>query len=133
MDFSKCAFNKKSKLACDASRGKSDLQLLVECQDNIDSHLRSCSLSSSGLTETHLILARAGWFQLSDGEIQRMMICPKHRHELGRYWRAQRSCQHPAHSGARKKLNRDRHVVNLTMAVEIKSIFKKDVGIGARK
>ena len=40
-------------------------------------------MTKSIVSESLKIVA---WFcQLSDGEIQRMMICPKHHHELGDY------------------------------------------------
>ena len=75
-------------------------------------------MSKSGLTEAELILARAGHFDLTDDQVDKMIICPTHRQNLGRFWRQRRPCQYPSHKGPRKKQCSDRHVIGLTIAKE---------------
>jgi len=128
-----CSFQDYRKICCGSSRGCSELKKLLECEDEIWSYLQSYNLSMSGLKECDLILARAGIFGLDQVEIESMMVCPKHRHQLGRFWRAPRSCQYPSHSGPRKKQCKDRHVINMAIAVEVQSVFKVTVGIGSRE
>ena len=59
-----------------------------------------------------LILARAGVFELPLAKVNEMMICPKHRHSLGKYWKQRRPCQYPMHRGGRKA-TKSRNVVNV--------------------
>ena len=56
-----------------------------ECQDTITTQLETCHLSKSGLSEAELILSRAGHFDLTKDQIQQMVICPQHRHKLGKF------------------------------------------------
>ena len=93
----------------------------------------SCHLSRSGLTEANVILARAGHFDLTEEQVDKMMICPQHRHNLGRYWRPPRSCQYQTHNGPWKKQCNDRHAIGVATAKEIQSVCKVTVGIGSRK
>ena len=90
-------------------------------------------MSKSGLTEAELILARAGHFDLTEDQVDKMIICSTHRQNLGRFWRQPRSCQYPSHKGPRKKQCSDRHVIGLTIAKEIQSVFKVTIRIGSRK
>ena len=71
------------------------------------------------MTEFERILTRAGVFELPLPKVNEMMICPKHRHSLGKYWKQRRPCQYPMHHGGRKAIKR-REVVNVNMAKEIK-------------
>ena len=50
---------------------------------------KSCHISRVKVTEYELILARAGNFHPSHDEITvaKLAVCPKHRHNLGTYWR----------------------------------------------
>ena len=90
------------KIACGSSRNLSQMVKVDECQDTITTQLKICHLSKSGLSEAELILSRAGHFDLTKDQIQQMVICPQHRHKLGKFWRPPRSCQYPSHSGPRK-------------------------------
>lgn len=108
------------------------MRMLSECSDDITQHLASCHLSNSTIPESELILARAGYFDLSFLETEKMMICPNHRHSLGRYWRAPRTCRYPGHSGPRKKC-KDRHAINVAMAKSVQMIFNVTVEIGSRE
>ena len=133
MEFSACNFKECRQITCGSSRGVSDVVKVSECRDTVIAHLESHHLSKSGLTEAELILARAGHFDLGEDHAGKMKICPQHRHKLGRFWRAPRSCQYPSHAGPRKKQYSDRHVISLTIAKEIQSVCKVTVGIGSRK
>jgi hypothetical protein len=83
------------------------------------------------VSESDLILTRAGYFDLNAIHIDKMIICPSHRHGLGRYWRALRSCRYPGHTGPRKKQCKDRHVINVALAREVKINFNVTIEIGS--
>jgi hypothetical protein len=127
-----CSFSNCTKIACGSSRGLSEVVLLRECNDDIAQHLASCHLSNSKMEESELILTRAGYFNLTPIQIERMLICPNHRHGFGRYWRAPRTCRYPAHSGPKKKC-KDRHVINADIAKSVQLIFNVTIEIGSRK
>jgi len=57
-----------------------------------------------------------------------MTICPKHRAELGKYWRSSKKCQHPLHEKGNFKPERG---ANLKMSKEIMRKWKALVPIGA--
>ena len=133
MNFESCSFRQIKKIACGSSRNLSQMVKVDECQDTITTQLETCHLSKSGLSEAELILSRAGHFDLTKDQIQQMVICPQHRHKLGKFWRPPRSCQYPSHSGPREKHCNERHVIGLETAKNIQSVFKVTVGIGSRK
>ena len=58
------------------------------------------------------------------------MICPKHRHTLGKYWKQRRSCQYPTHKGGKKAV-KTRDVVNVAMVKEILKLHEVVVPIGS--
>lgn len=117
--------------SCGNSRGLSDLFRLGDCNDSITSHLNTCHLSKESMTEYELILIRAGIFQSpSLSEVNEMMICPRHRHSLGKYWKQRRPCQYPTHHGGRKAI-KNRDVVNVNMAKEINKLHGVIVPIGS--
>ena len=80
-----------------------------------------------------MIPAKASHFVLTEDQVDKMMIYPQHRHNLGRYWRPPRSCQYPTHNGPRKKQCNDGHAIGVATAKEIQSVCKVTVGIGSRK
>ena len=132
MNFESCSFRQIKKIACGRSRNLSQM-VKVECQDAITTQLETCHLSKPGLSEAELILSRAGHFDLTKDQIQQMVICPQHRHKLGKFWRPPRFCQYPSHSGPRKKHCNERNVIGLGTAKNIHSVFKVTVGKGSRK
>lgn len=111
--------------------GKREYVRLKDCNADMRKHLSGCHLSQC-LDEFEVILARAGIFRLTDSILQGMTICPTHRDEFGKYWRANRSCQYPSHKGKAKAV-KDRHVINLETATQIMDIFGQTVAIGSRK
>ena len=114
---------------CGDSRGMTGLFRLGECNDSITTHLNNCHLSRESMTEFELILTRAGVFELPLPKVSEMMICPKHRYSLGKYWKQRRPCQYPMHHGGRKAI-KSRDAVNVNMAKEIKKLHGVIVPIG---
>ena len=129
---SKCSFFGVGKIECGESRGKEQVVLLKECNSDISNHLRSCHLSRAKVTDYGLILARAGIFDPPEERISQMTICPKHRHNLGKYWRPLRTCQYPGHEGRKIALH-CKNPINLQMAKEIQKMFISPVQVGSRK
>lgn len=127
-----CSFHAIVKGDCGASRGLETLFLLRDCNDDIGGHLVNCHLSAEGLTETDLILARAGLFSVTESQIEIMSICARHRHSLGKFWRPPRSCQYPDHRGKSTAVG-GRHVIGLKLSKEIHSLFGENALVGSRK
>ena len=62
--------------------------------------------------EQELILNRSGLpHDLASKQFERLLICAKHRHDMGKNWHPRRTCQYPLHSGRKKEL-KTRYVVN---------------------
>ena len=128
-----CSFQEIVQTKCGSSRGTDTHVLLSECKAYISAHLAGCHLSHClDVTESTLILARAGIRGLSSTLAASMTICPKHRHLLGRFWRPPKSCQYPIHSGKTTSVS-GRHVINWQMAEEIYLLFGISTPVGSRK
>ena len=76
-----------------------------------------------------MILARVGNFNLPLDEIKKLTICPKHRHNLGQYWRPLKTCQYPDHEGRKIALH-CKNPVNWQMAQKIQMMFITPVQVG---
>ena len=101
---------------------------LTSCQKDIKSHLRIVKVSQNSiLTEKDLILARTGRF---DEDGANMTICPRHRAELGIFWRPSRKCAHPLHGDRKGKPERG---VNLEMSKGIIAKWSALIPVGAGK
>ena len=110
-----CFLNSKDGKNCGSSRGLSGLVRLSECDDEVKHHLISCHLSKEVLSENELILARSGLFHLAQEDKQKMWICYRHRHTLGKFWRSAKvTCQYPGHAGVRKCIQ-GRDVITLCL------------------
>ena len=91
-----CFFNSKDGKNFGSSRGLSGLVRLSECNDEVKHHLIRYHLSKEVLSESELILARTGLFHLTQEDKEKMWICYRHRHTLGKFWRsAKATCQYP--------------------------------------
>ena len=111
-----CFLNSKDGKNFGSSRGLSGLVRLSECNDEVKHHLISCHLSKEVLSENELILARIGLFHLAQEDKQKMWICYRHRHTLGKFWRSAKvTCQYPDHDGVRKRIQ-GRGVITLHMS-----------------
>ena len=120
----------KYKGTCGNSRGVTESVRLEDCNESITNHLNTCHLSRETLTVSQLILARAGIFDFPVSKLSETMICPKHRHTLGKYWKQRRPCQYPTHKGGKKAV-KTRDVVNVAMAKEILKLHEVVVPIGS--
>ena len=129
---SACSFFENGKINCGESRGKEQMIPLTECVSDVRNHLKSCRLSRAKVTEYELILARVGKFNPPLDEIKKITICPKHRHNLGQYWRPLKTCQYPEHKGRKIALH-CKNPVNWQMAKEIQMMFITPVQAGSRK
>ena len=49
------------------------------------------------MSEKDLISARVGLLEITEERIEKMTVCPAHRHGLGKYWQAPKTCQDPRH------------------------------------
>lgn len=130
--LAKCSFAGIANITCGSSRGKDEFVPLNKCVVEVKNHLRMCNLSRTKVTEYDLILARAGKFNLSHEEVEKMMVCPTHRHNLGIYWRPRKSCQYPGHEGKKIALH-CKNPINWQMAQEIREMFVTLVQVGSRK
>ena len=89
-----CFLRGKDNLVCGSSRGSDKLSRLIECKDDIRTHLATYHLSRESLSEYDLILARSGFFHISQQQLEQLWICPMHRHRLGKFWRESKTtCQ----------------------------------------
>ena len=92
-----CSFVTFSNKGCDVSKRS-------PCPKDIRAHLRAVNVSQTSiLKEKYLILARSGHFE---EEGLNMAVCPKHRAELGIFWRPGRKCSHPLHRGGKGRPER---------------------------
>lgn len=126
----KCLFEAREKGGCD----NSEFHRLADCNNDISSHLSACHLSQmiGSIEECHLILNRAGLFDLSPSQVENLWICKKHRENMGRKCRPPKTCQYPLHCGPRKKL-KNRNVVNTDTNREVRILHGVNVAIGSRK
>ena len=120
----------KYKGTCGNSRGVTESVRLEDCNESITNHLNTCHLSRETLTESQLILARAGIFDFPVSKLSETMICPKHHHTLGKNWKQRRPCQYPTHKGGKKAV-KTRDVVNVAMEKEILKLHEVVVPIGS--
>ena len=116
---------------CGESRGNSSLVKLLDCTDDVQSHLSTYHLSREGLSEYRLILARSGRFDLTNAEVANWWVCPRHRHSLGKFWfLMKRSCNMPNHTCAVKTLT-GRDVVTYELAKWAQKLYGLNVQLGA--
>ena len=94
-----CFLESRDCSGCGHFSGVSAPISLLECQDDVSSHLKYYHLSSK-ILEYELILFRSGHFGLEMGKLKQMFVCSKHRNALGKHWKCGKStCQHPEHKG----------------------------------
>ena len=135
--FINCSFHERDCNECGFSSlsGRSDYVALVDCNDDMTNHLAGCHLSKSVLKEHEVILARAGIFRWTEGQVKEMVICPKHRDRYGKYWRSATMCQYLVHKGKSQaiKQGRNMRVINLEMAIQTMDMYGVTVSIGSRE
>ena len=55
------------------------------------------------MSEKDLISARVGLLEITEERIEKMTVCPAHRHGLGKYWQAPKTSQDPRHEGKNRR------------------------------
>ena len=114
-------------MICGSSRG-----LLGECKADIRTHLATYYLSRESFSKHELILARSGFFHMSQQQVEQLWICPMHRHRFGKFWRESKTTwQYPKHSGEKKQV-KGRDTVGFQMAEEIMTLYRECVLVGSR-
>ena len=113
-----CSFGSEDSV-CGPFGANSTILLLVKCEEDMTSHLISLGVSSKRgrrsiptLSESNLILNRAGLFGLGLQRTGEMTICPKHRRELRVDWAGRKSstCSYPSYRGPRKQMKNVRRI-----------------------
>ena len=127
-----CSLSGLGQFSCGESRGVTGNVSILECNRDIQTYLRSCHLSRLNITEYELILARAGQFNLKRDQMVNMTVCPRHRDNLGRYFRPLRSCQYPVHHGPVSRCS-GRDVINIMMSEDCLKLYGVLIHIGSRK
>ena len=130
----KCFLSERDPKQCGDSRGLSEIFRLSSCNDSVRGHLESLHISGEIVSEVELILARVGMLYVTKDEIEKMEICPYHRHKFGRFWRpSKRSCYHPTHTGARKSVKGSDVINSLQMCKDVQKQYGVFVPLRARK
>lgn len=105
-------------------------------QSRADSHCAECCtalMKLSSVPEHEIIINRCCLpLDLSSNQLDRLWICGKHKDAMTKDWRPRQTCQHPLHSGPKKKLT-TRNVITAEISKEIDTIYGKRVPIGSRK
>ena len=123
-----CSFASHFNSTCNFSAtflGKNE-SFSLSCTKDIKSHLRQLKVAQTSVSsEKDLILARVGLF---DQEGNDMMVCPKHRAALGKWWIPTLKCYHPLHGNKRRKPEKG---ASLKMYKDIMTKWKVLVPVGA--
>ena len=135
-----CSFGSEDSV-CGPFGANSTILPLVKCEEDMTSHLisRGVSLkrgrrSIPTLSESNLILNRAGLFGLGLQRTGEMTICPKHRRELTVDWAGRKSstCSYPLHRSPRKQMKNVRRI-NISISEEVFARYQISVPIGSGK
>ena len=112
-DMASCFMFLKDESSCREFKGERKLVPLIQCNNDITAHLRRCHLTKENITESELILRRAGYFDKSAQQVEKMFVCPRHRANLGKDWGNQTgrtACRYPDHKGKQTCVKSDRVV-----------------------
>jgi len=111
-----CFLRSKDGKNCGPSHGVSGVVWLADGNDEEANHPIGCHYSKEALSKKEVKPARAGLFNFPQEDLNKMWICYRYRHMLGKFWRRSKvTCQYPEHSGDTKRA-RGRAGVNLEMA-----------------
>jgi len=135
-----CSFSTVNSVCGPTPYAPNELHIipLESCRKDLTEYLTNLGVSGSRgfgtrITESDVILNRAGLHSLSKEDRERITVCPKHRYELTtHYQKLKSSCSHPSHSGEAKKLKNPRRV-NKQVSEEIYQEFHVSVPIGSGK
>ena len=100
-----CSFYSRCDGHCGPSKNNADDILkrpITDCKRDISKHLRCYQIPLTIETESDLILARAGIFEIP-AKASTLLICEHHRESLGLNWRRNsKYCQVPKSVGTHK-------------------------------
>ena len=102
-----CSFSAVIAGKCGSSREYTECGALNNCDGDISSHLANYHLTRENTCERDLILVRAGIVELTEEQIDDMLVCPAHRFTLGNYRQAPKTCQYPRHHGKKNSGGRN--------------------------
>ena len=122
----------KDAAGCGEPIDQSILEHLINCNQDVSAHLRRYHLSKECLSECDLILLRAGFLNMAASQLEKMLVCSRHRRNLGVYWRGRTVCQYPKHKGTQERAKCDRAFI-LKLVKEVNNIFGVIVPIGSRE
>ena len=111
---------------------------LKSCSKDLTDYLTNLGISGrrgfgTRINEADVVLNRARLHSLSEGDRERITVCPKHRYELTtHYQKLKSSCSHPSHRGEVKKFKNPRRV-NKQVSEEMYQEFQVSVPIGSGK
>ena len=75
-----CSFSSITRSKCESSRGCKESVHLNGCNANISTHLIKHHLLRESVSEKDPIFARAGLLEITEEQMQKMTVCPAHRH-----------------------------------------------------
>lgn len=132
-----CSFYLDNSL-CGAVGSDSTAVSIESCNVDISEHLLSLGIglkrglsSDFAISESELILNRAGYVVASKEKVASMTICPKHRRELTVDWPGRKRflCGYPGHVGKKKQIKNPRRV-NMAMSQDIYKKYGTSVPVG---
>ena len=92
--------------------------------------------TKENITESELIsLLRAGYFRETAKQVENMLVCQRHRANLGKEWGSQTgrtACPYRDHQGKLKGVKSDR-VVTVKMTREVMEVFSITIPVGSRE
>ena len=77
----------KDGAGCGEFMGQDNLERLSNCNQDVSAHLRRYHLSKESLSEYDLILLRAEFLNVATSQLENMLVCSRHRGNLGVHWR----------------------------------------------
>ena len=93
------------------------------------------SLNERNITESELILQRAGYFDKTAQQVEILFVCPRHRANLGKDWgnlTGCTACRYPDRKGKQSCAKSDR-VVTVKIAREVMGGFGVAIPFGSRE
>ncbi|CAH3126470.1 unnamed protein product [Porites lobata] len=135
-----CSFSSSDSTCGPTAYAPEDASIIPvrACRKDLSGYLTSLGVSgcrgigtSNILAEYELILNRAGFYNLSREDTEKMTICPKHRYELSTHFQQlPPRCLYPIHRGEKKSLKNPRRV-NKKVSEEMFSLYHVKVPIGS--
>ena len=92
-------------------------------------------LTKENITESELILLRAGYFRETAKQVENMLVCQRHRANLGKEWGNQTgrtACPYREHQGKLKGVKSDQ-VVTVKMTREVMEVFSITIPVGSHE